>query len=178
MNLDMFNFIDTVHNYIEKYDDSQFILRKGAVKADYDELTSLYNRYSKKYEGYELKNRIYNNLLSKGYKIDDINRVMEDYERKKNKMEQNGIERKKKEEIKECQLKIMKNRAQYSRCKLKKVEGKGEVQWLFWKDKEIGEYIGPGLLGPTLVKFRHNLFKLEQIHMLVERAAPYKVFKI
>lgn len=38
MNLDMFNFIDTVHNYIEKYDDSQFILRKGAVKADYDEL--------------------------------------------------------------------------------------------------------------------------------------------
>ena len=107
-----------------------------------------------------------------------FNRVMEDYERKKNKMEQNGIERKKKEEIKECQLKIMKNRAQYSSCKLKKVEGKGEVQWLFWKDKEIGEYIGPGLLGPTLVKFRHNLFKWEQIHMLVERAAPYKVFKI
>ena len=71
-----------------------------------------------------------------------FNRVMEDYERKKNKMEQNGIERKKKEEIKECQLKIMKNRAQYSSCKLKKVEGKGEVQWLFWKDKEIGEYIG------------------------------------
>ena len=93
-------------------------------------------------------------------------------------MEQNGIERKKKEEIKECQLKIMKNRAQYSSCKLKKVEGKGEVQWLFWKDKEIGEYIGPGLLGPTLVKFQHNLFKWEQIHKLVERAAPYKVFKI
>ena len=40
-----------------------------------------------------------------------FNRVMEDYERKKNKMEQNGIERKKKEEIKKYQTKIMKNRA-------------------------------------------------------------------
>ena len=46
---------------------------------------------------------------------------MEDYERKNNKLEQNGIERKKKEEIKECQLKIMKNthfknRRPYIRC--------------------------------------------------------------
>jgi hypothetical protein len=38
--------------------------------------------------------------------------------------------------------------------------------------------MGPGLLGITLVKFRHNVFKWEQIHILVERAAPYKVFKI
>ena len=105
-------------------------------------------------------------------------RVKEDSERKKRRMKQNGIERKKKEETKEIQLKVLKDRAQYSSCKLKNVEGKGEVQWLFWKEKEIGEYIGPGLLAPTLVKFRHNLFKWEQIHMLVERAAPYKVFKI
>ena len=62
-----------------------------------------------------------------------FNRVMEDYERKKNKMEQNGIERKKKEEIKECQLKIMKNRAQYSSCKLKKVEGKEKSNGYFGK---------------------------------------------
>ena len=52
-------------------------------------------------------------------------------------MEENGIERKKNEEIKESQLKILKDRAHYSSCKLKKVEGKGEVQWLFWKNKEI-----------------------------------------
>ena len=73
-----------------------------------------------------------------------FHRLKEDIERKKRKMEQNGIERKKKEEIRESQMKVMKNRAQYSSCKLKNVEGKGEVQCLFWKDKEIGEYIGPG----------------------------------
>ena len=39
---------------------------------------SLYNRYSKKYDAYELRNRIYNNLLSKGYKTDDIKSVMEE----------------------------------------------------------------------------------------------------
>ena len=69
-------------------------------------------------------------------------RVKEDSKRKKRRMEQNGMERKKKEETKEIQLKALKDRAQYSSRKLKKVEGKGEVQWLFWKDKEIGEYIG------------------------------------
>lgn len=42
-----------------------------------------------------------------------FHRVKEDSERKKRKMEQNGIERNKKEEIKESQLKVMKNRAQY-----------------------------------------------------------------
>ena len=66
-------------------------------------------------------------------------RVKEDSERKKRRMEKNGMERKKKKELKEIQLKVLKDRAQYSICKLKNLEGKGEVQWLFWKDKEIGE---------------------------------------
>ena len=57
-----------------------------------------------------------------------FHRVKEDSERKKRKMEQNGIDRKNKEEIKEIHLKVMKNRAQYSSCKLKKIEGKEEVQ--------------------------------------------------
>ena len=68
-----------------KYDVARNILDNNDIDVENElELlsklySSLYNRYSKKYEGYELKNRIYNNLLSKGYKIDDIKTVMEDY---------------------------------------------------------------------------------------------------
>ena len=93
-------------------------------------------------------------------------------------MKQKGMEMKKREEIKKNQLKIIKDKAQHSCCKLKNVDGKEEVQCLFWIDKEIGEYIVPQYLGPTLVKFGHHILKWKQIHMLVERAALYKVLKI
>lgn len=35
------------------------------------------NKFSRKYEDYELRNRIYNALMSKGFKSDDIKKVME-----------------------------------------------------------------------------------------------------
>ena len=36
------------------------------------------------------------------------------------------------------------------KLQIEKVEGKGEVQWLFWKDKEIGEYTGAETPLPNL----------------------------
>ena len=43
-----------------------------------------------------------------------------------------------------------------------------------WKGKTIGEYKGPGLIRPILDKFRSNLFDLEQINRLLDKATPVK----
>ena len=101
-------------------------------------------------------------------------RVMEDCARKEMKMEQNQEKRAEKKEQKEYEQKILKLRSKELNSKLKLKEGKGEVQVLQWKGKTVGEYIGPGLIGPTLNNFRHNLFDLEQIQRLVEKATPAK----
>ena len=79
-----------------------------------------------------------------------------------------------KKEQKEYEQKILKLRSKELNSKFELKEGKGEVQVLQWKGKTIGEYIGPGLIGPTINKFRHNLFDLEQIQRLVEKAIPAK----
>ena len=82
-------------------------------------------------------------------------------------------ERKKKEQ-KEYEQKILLLRSKKLNSKLELKEGKGEVQVLQWKGKTVGENIGPALIGPILDKFRHNLFDLEQIQRLVEKATPAK----
>ena len=97
---------------------------------------------------------------------------------KEKKKEQNEKQRQTKKEQREREIKIMKLRAHYAECKLKKEEGKGDAQWMTWKGKEIGRYTGPGLLGPTLVKLRKNQFNWELIFRLTEKAAPYKTFKL
>ena len=101
-------------------------------------------------------------------------RVKEDFARKKMKMEQNQEKRAEKKEQKEYEQKILKLRSKELNSKLEFKEGKGEVQVLQWKGKTVGEYIVPGIIGPILDKFRHNLFDLEQIHRLVEKATPAK----
>ena len=88
--------------------------------------------------------------------------MKEDCARKEMKIEQNQEKRDKKEQ-KEYEQKILKLRSKELNSKFELKEGKGEVQVLQWKGKTIGEYIGPGLIGPTINKFRHNLFDLEQI---------------
>ena len=91
------------------------------------------------------------------------------------KMEQNQEKRAKKKEQKEYEQKILKLRSKELNSKFELKEGKGEVQVLQWKGKTFGEYIDPGLIRPTLNNFRHNLFDLEQIQRLVEKATPRKV---
>ena len=55
-------------NNIEK-DDNDSLLK---------EFTKVYNKYNKKYKGYQLESQIKNSLYRKGYNIDDINRVIEE----------------------------------------------------------------------------------------------------
>ena len=47
-----------------------------------------------------------------------------------------------------------------------------------WKGNTIGEYQGPGLIGPILEKFRRNLFDLDQINRLLEKAGPVKCLNL
>ena len=68
-------------------------------------------------------------------------------------MEQNQEKRAKKKEQKEYEQKILKLRSKELNSKFELKEGKGGVQLLQWKGKTVGEYIGPGLIGPTLNNF-------------------------
>ena len=43
---------------------------------------------------------------------------------------------------------------------------------------KVGEYIGPGLLGPTLAKILRNTCNFAQLNVLVEKAAPIKCFSL
>ena len=66
--------------------------------------------------------------------------------------------------------KILDLRAKELGAKLENKKEKGDIQVLTWNGKSIGRYTGPGLLGPTLDKFRSNQFELEQINRLLEKA--------
>ena len=92
--------------------------------------------------------------------------MKEDCDKKEMKMEQNQEKRAEKKEQKEYEQKILKLRLKELNSKLELKEEKGEVQVLQWKGKIVREYIGPGLIGPILDKFRHNLFDLEQIQCM------------
>ena len=101
-------------------------------------------------------------------------RVKEEISRKEIKKEENKEKRIRKKEQKDYELKILELRARELNSKLEPKEGKGEVQVLTWKGTTIGEYVGPGLLGPVLEKFRSNRFDFEQINRLLEKAVPVK----
>ena len=51
-------------------------IEKEILKKDYQKIKA---RYIKKYQGYELKQKIYSALALKGYKYDEIQSVLEDY---------------------------------------------------------------------------------------------------
>ena len=65
-------------------------------------------------------------------------KMKEDVERKKKKQEEIEQKRGNKKEQREKVIQIMKLRTQYSECKFNKIPEKGEVQYMYWKDKEIG----------------------------------------
>ncbi len=104
-------------------------------------------------------------------------RIKEDITRKENKMEENQ-KRKKKKEHKELQKKILRLRSKGLNSKFEPKNGKGEVQVITWKGITIGEYKGPGLLGPSLEKFRKGRFDFEQINRLLDKASPVKSLQL
>lgn len=65
------------------YDMANSSMYKLSINADNElellskEYLKVMNKYSKKYSDYELRNKIYSSLLSKGFKSDDIKKIME-----------------------------------------------------------------------------------------------------
>ena len=51
-------------------------VEQDLLKKDYEKIK---NRYKKKYEGYQLKQKIYAALINKGYKYQEIRKVLEDF---------------------------------------------------------------------------------------------------
>lgn len=51
-------------------------VEQDLLKKDYEKIK---NRYEKKYEGYQLKQKIYAALINKGYKYQEIKKVLEDF---------------------------------------------------------------------------------------------------
>ena len=93
-------------------------------------------------------------------------------------MIKNKEKREEKKQQKELKKEIIETRAKELNCKTENKEGKGEVTVLTLKGKTVGEYLGSGLLSPTFIKFRHNLFNIEQLERVIEKAAPTKAFTL
>ena len=109
-------------------------------------------------------------------KIDYIyERLKEDLKRRvKDKKER--IERAiKRKEQRETELAIIKKRAEKLECELKKGPS-GEVWMVKWNRIELGEYYRPGLLSPTISKFRQGEFNQKFIYYLVEKLLLIKIF--
>ena len=51
-------------------------VEQDLLKKDYEKIK---NRYEKKYEGYQLKQKIYAALINKGYKYQEIRKILEDF---------------------------------------------------------------------------------------------------
>ena len=86
----------------------------------------------------------------------------------------NKEKREEKKQQKELKKKIIETRAKELNCKLENKDGKREVAVLTWKGKTLGEYLGSGLLSPTLNKSRHSLFNIEQLERVIEKQLQQK----
>lgn len=84
-----------------------------------------------------------------------------EYERKKETREKKGT--------KEIWTKESVTQCQGTKPKLEAKPGKWDVQVIIWKGITVAEYIGPGLLGPTIEKFLLNMFDMQQINQLLKK---------
>ena len=110
-------------------------------------------------------------------KIDYIyERLIEDLKRREEDKKER-IERAIKKRTKRNRTCNNKKRAEKLEYELKKGPS-GEVWMVKWNGIELGEYYGPGLLSPTISKFRQGDFNQKFIFYLVEKSAPYRNFQL
>ena len=91
-------------------------------------------------------------------------------ESKKKKKQEKKVQRKK-------ELKIMNYRALNTKTKIKNTE-KGDIFFLYWKYKEIGEYMGEGLPQQILNKFQTHHFHKNMLFVRIKRDTPLKSFTV
>ena len=78
-----------------------------------------------------------------------------------------------KKEQKELEKKIIELRASKLEFYLKQTE-KGEIFSVKWNNKEIWDYIGPGLPNKTIENIRQNRYKTEYLNVLTEKDIPHR----
>ena len=74
-------------------------------------------------------------------------------------------------------MKIINYRATNTKLKMKKTE-KGDKFFLYWKNKEIGEYTGGGLPQIVLNNFQTHQFKMNMIYVRLKKDTPLKSFTV
>lgn len=92
--------------------------------------------------------------------------------RENKKRERKEIKEKKKKQ-KELEKDIFKLRLENMDFHLRNSQ-KGDVMAMYWKDKHIGDYIGPGLPSVMLEKLQKHKYKWKYINVLVEHDIPSK----
>lgn len=55
---------------------------------------------------------------------------------------------------------------------------KGDIMSMFWKEKHIGDYIGPGLPSAILEKLQQHKYHWKYINVLVDHDIPLKKLKL
>ena len=97
---------------------------------------------------------------------------------KNTQVKENKKEKKKeKKKQRKKELKIINYRAANTNIKMKNIE-KGDKVFIYWKEKEIGEYLGNGLPQMVLDKFRSHQFKMNMIYVRIKRDTPLKSFTV
>ena len=102
-----------------------------------------------------------------------LSRLVKNTQVKENKREKKNERKKQRKK----ELKIINYRAANTNVKIDKTE-KGEKFFVYWKEKEIGEYIGEGLPQMVLNKFRAHQFKLNMLFVRLKRDTPLKSFTV
>ena len=74
-------------------------------------------------------------------------------------------------------MKTINYRVDNTNVKMEKTQ-KWEKFFIYWKEKEIGEYIGEGLPKMVLNKFRGHQFKLNILFVRLKRNTPLKSFTV
>lgn len=99
----------------------------------------------------------------------EMERFMNREEEKKNRKKLN----KQKKEQKELEKKVFELRLKDMEFKSRKTE-KGDVMTMFWREKQIGDYIGPGLPSIILNKLSQHRYNWKYVNVLVEHDIPSK----
>ena len=102
-----------------------------------------------------------------------FNRLLETYGIRERKKIERKKEQKMKKEQKELEKKIIELRASKLEFYLRQTE-KGEIFSAKWNNKEIGDYIGPGLPSKTIENIRQHRYKTEYLNVLTEKDIPHR----
>ena len=106
-----------------------------------------------------------------------FNREMERFKCREEKKKNRKESKKSKKKQKELEKKIFELRLKNMEIKRRKTDN-GDVMTVYWKEKQIGDYIGPGLPTVVLDKLSQHKYNWKYVNVLVEHDIPCKKFTL